>query len=97
MDETLGAGEVQEAETSSQGFLSSEEIGHCSNGGMGLLSTVTFSATPVLRIAAATNVAGDPSEGGWGGAVDPQCKRDSFCNITTLVLILAMQAGLRKE
>ena len=68
-----------------RGYRSSEEIGHCSHEGTGLLSAAAFSAAPILRTAAATEVARDRSDGGWGGAVDPQRKRDPFCNIAIIL------------
>ena len=64
MDETLGAGEVQEAGTPPRGFSSSDQIGHRSHGGTGLLSAAAFSAAPVLRTAAITDVAEGASDGG---------------------------------
>ena len=42
------------------------QISHRSHGGTGLLSAAASSAAPVLRTAAATEVAGDPSDGGDG-------------------------------
>ena len=69
MDETLGAGEVQEAGTPPRVFFSSDQIGHRSHGGTGLLSAAAFSAVTVLRTAATTDVAEGPSDGGEGNKV----------------------------
>ena len=86
MEETLGAGEVQEAGTSPQGFLSSEQIGHRSHGGTGLLSAAAFSATPILRIAAITEVAKGPSDGGRGGAIVLRRNQDPFCDTSNGII-----------
>ena len=61
-----------------QGFLSSEQIGHRSHGGMGLLSATAFSAARVLRTVAITKIADGPSDGGWDEAIIPQNKWDPF-------------------
>ena len=51
-----------ESRDSTLGFLSSEQIGHRSNGVTRLLSATVLSAAPVLQTAAATKVAGDLSD-----------------------------------
>ena len=43
-------------------FFPPSNVGHCSHRGTGLLSAVTYRATPVLRTAATTEVAGDPCD-----------------------------------
>ena len=73
MDESPGAREVQEAGTPVRGFFSPSNVGHCPHGGTKLLSAVAYRATPVLRTAATTEVAGDPSDIGDG--VEPSSQR----------------------
>ena len=73
-------GEVQEVGTQHLRFFASVQIGRCSDGGTGLVPAAAYSAAPILRTAAATEVADGPNDGGWGGAVVPQRKRYPFCN-----------------
>ena len=75
-------GEAQEAGTPPRGFLSSRLMGHCSHGGMWLLPAAAYSAAPVPRIAAATEVAEDPSDGGDGV--------DAFCNYIYIYIYIYM-------
>ena len=57
-------GEVQQAETPPRQLTLFSQIGHRSHGGTWLLPATAYSA--VLRIAAATKVAEDPSDRGDG-------------------------------
>ena len=75
MDETQNMGECQKAGTSSRQLTPPSRIGHRSHGGSGLLPAAAYSATAVLRIAVATEVAEDPSDG-VELAIVPQRKRD---------------------
>ena len=75
-------GEVHDAGTPPWGFFSSGQVGHRFHRGMWLLSAAAYSAAPVLRTAATTEVAKDPSDGGDG--VQPSSSNAggiSFCNI----------------
>ena len=70
MEETLGAEEVQETGTPPRGISSSDQIGHRSHGGTGLLSAAAFSAALMLRTAVITEVA----EGARDGATRWSCR-----------------------
>ena len=63
MDETQSMGEVQEAGTPPPQLLPPSRIFHRSQGGTGLLPAAAYSAAPVARTSAATEVAEDPSDG----------------------------------
>ena len=81
MDETQSMGEVQEAGTSPRQLFPPSNIAHCLRGGTGLFPAAAYSATPVLRTAAATEVAKDPSDGGDGVELSsPNASGISSCN-----------------
>ena len=86
MDDTLSAGEVQEAGTPPRGFLSWEQIGHRSHGGTGLLSAAAFIAAPVLRTATITEVAEGLSDGDGVELSSPNVSGIPQCNHGDMML-----------
>ena len=70
MDETQSMEEVQKKPGIHLGiYFSSGQIGHRSYSGAGMLSAAAYSAAPVLRTAATTEVTEGSSDGRCGGAV----------------------------
>ena len=57
-------GEVQKAGTPPRRLFPPSNIAHCPCGGTGLFPAAAYSVAPVLRTAAATEVAENPSDVG---------------------------------